>query len=211
MGKLTRDVVISMNSDHHISEIERWLSPPDCSTNANLARNQRHQGTGTWLLDSPAFQEWQSGSRQNLWLYGWAGCGKTVLITTILDHLPSSDTHTTLSFFFDFNDTGKQRLDNLLHSLAAQLYRSGDKAKRSLDDLFASHNAGKEQPDTTSLSACVNTMIEAIGKVYVIIDALDECTERAKLIQWLEPSVPLRPSSSLPGDLKWNLNVESLS
>ncbi|KAH6958716.1 hypothetical protein DER45DRAFT_603215 [Fusarium avenaceum] len=174
MGKLTRDVVISMNSDHHISEIERWLSPPDCSTNANLARNQRHQGTGTWLLDSPAFQEWQSGSRQNLWLYGWAGCGKTVLITTILDHLPSSDTHTTLSFFFDFNDTGKQRLDNLLHSLAAQLYRSGDKAKRSLDDLFASHNAGKEQPDTTSLSACVNTMIEAIGKAQLIITGRPE-------------------------------------
>ncbi|SPJ83699.1 related to ankyrin repeat [Fusarium torulosum] len=185
-GEVTRDVVISMKSDHHISKIERWLSAPDCSTNVNLARKQRHKGTGTWLLDSPAFQEWESGSRQHLWLYGWAGCGKTVLITTILDHLLSSDTHTTLSFFFDFNDPGKQRLENLLRSLAAQLYRSGNKATRSLDDLFASHNTGEKQPDTSALSACVNTMIGTIGKAYIIIDALDECTERSELIQWLE-------------------------
>ncbi|KIL93604.1 hypothetical protein FAVG1_03586 [Fusarium avenaceum] len=69
---------------------------------------------------------------------------------------------------------------------STQLYHSGDKAKRSLDDLFTSHNAGKEQPDTTSLSAYVNTMIEAIGKVYIIINALDEYTERAKLIRCLK-------------------------
>jgi hypothetical protein len=173
-GEVTRDAVISMKSDHHISKIERWLSPPDCSTNANLARKQRHQGTGTWLLDSPAFQEWQSGSRQHLWLYGWAGCGKTVLATTVLDHLLSSDIHTTLSFFFDFNDPGKQRLEDLLRSLAVQLYRSENKATRSLDDLFASHNTGGKQPDTTALSACINTMIGAIGKAYIVIDALDE-------------------------------------
>lgn len=178
---------MSMKSDHHISRIERWLSPPDCSTNANLARKQRHQGTGTWLLDSTAFQEWQSGSRQHLWLYGCAGCGKTVLATTILDRLLSSDTNTLLLFFFfDFNDSGKQRLENLLRSLAAQLYHYGNKASRSLDDLFASHNTGKEQPDTTSLSACVNIMIEAIGNVSIIIDAIDECTERAELMRWLK-------------------------
>ncbi|KAM0225546.1 hypothetical protein ACHAQD_001483 [Fusarium lateritium] len=185
-GEVTRDAVISMKSDQHISKIEDWLSPPDCSTNANLARKQRHEGTGTWLLGSPDFQEWKSGTRQHLWLYGWAGCGKTVLATTILDHLLSSDTHTTLAFFFDFNDPGKQRLENLLRSLAAQLYHSGTKAARSLDDLFASHNTGKTQPDTTALSACVSTMIGAIGKVYIIIDALDECDERAELLQCLK-------------------------
>jgi Cdc6-like AAA superfamily ATPase len=198
-GEVTRDAVISMKSDHHISEIERWLSPPDCSTNANLARKQRHQGTGTWLLDSPIFQEWKSGSRQHLWLYGWAGCGKTVLATTVLDHLLSSDIHTTLSFFFDFNDPGKQRLEDLLRSLAVQLYRSGNKATRSLDDLFASHNNGGEQPDTTALSAYINTMIGAIGKAYIIIDALDECTERSELIQWLETLSPNKAQLIITG------------
>jgi hypothetical protein len=176
---------MSMASDHHFAKIKRWLSPPDCSTNANLARERRHPGTGTWLLNSPAFQEWKLGTRQHLWLYGLAGCGKTILSTTILDHLLQIDTHTTLAFFFDFSDPGKQKLENLLRSLAVQLYHKGNEAARRLDSLFASHDDGRRQPDTGALSACINTMIQITGKVFVIIDALDECTTREELLHWI--------------------------
>ncbi|KAH7231001.1 hypothetical protein BKA59DRAFT_409172 [Fusarium tricinctum] len=184
-GNETKHAVMSMASDHHFAKIKRWLSPPDCSTNANLARERRHPGTGTWLLNSPAFQEWKLGTRQHLWLYGLAGCGKTILSTTILDHLLQIDTHTTLAFFFDFSDPGKQKLENLLHSLAVQLYHKGNEAARRLDSLFASHDDGRRQPDTGALSACINTMIQITGKVFVIIDALDECTTREELLHWI--------------------------
>ncbi|RKK95322.1 hypothetical protein BFJ68_g14820 [Fusarium oxysporum] len=185
-GNETKHAVMSIASDHRFAKIERWLSPPDCSTNANLARKRRHPGTGAWLLNSPAFQEWKLGSRQHLWLYGLAGCGKTILSTTILDHLLQIDTHTTLAFFFDFNDPKKQKLENLLRSLAVQLYHTGNEAARRLDSLFTSHDDGRRQPDTNALSACVDTMIQIIGKVFVIIDALDECTAREELLQWLK-------------------------
>ncbi|RYC82126.1 hypothetical protein BFJ63_vAg14987 [Fusarium oxysporum f. sp. narcissi] len=188
-GNITKDAVISMASDHRGAKIERWLSPPDYSTNANLARKQRHPGTGTWLLDSPAFHEWKSGSRQHLWLYGLAGCGKTLLSTTILDHLLSDSTRTTLAFFFDFNDPGKQRLENLLRSLAAQLYGTSNEAARRLENLFASHDDGRKQPDTTALSVCVDTMVEITGQVSIIIDALDECIARGEVLQWLKRSI----------------------
>jgi hypothetical protein len=174
-----------MASDHHFAKIERWLSPPDHSTNANLARKRCHPGTGTWLLNSPAFQEWKFGSRQRLWLYGLAGCGKTILSTTILDHLLQIDTHTTLAFFFDFNDARKQKLEDLLRSLAVQLYHTGNEAARRLDSLFTYHDDGRRQPDTNALSACVDTMIQTTGKVFVIIDALDECTTREELLHWI--------------------------
>jgi hypothetical protein len=178
--------VISIASDHRFAKIERWLSPPDCSTNANLARKRRHPGTGAWLLNSPVFQEWKLGTRQHLWLYGLAGCGKTILITTILDHLLQLDTYTTLAFFFDFNDARKQKLEDLLRSLAIQLYHTGNEAARRLDSLFTLHDDGRRQPDTNALSACVDTMIQIAGKVFVIIDALDECTAREELVQWLK-------------------------
>ncbi|PCD28405.1 hypothetical protein FGRA07_03544 [Fusarium graminearum] len=114
LGKETKHAVLSMASDSHSTKIERWLSPSDFTTNANLARQRRHPGTGTWLLESSAFQEWKLGSRQHLWLYGLAGCGKTVLSGTILDHLRESAAHhTVLAFFFDFTDTKKQRLEDL--------------------------------------------------------------------------------------------------
>ncbi|KAH7205287.1 hypothetical protein BKA60DRAFT_685024 [Fusarium oxysporum] len=184
-GNVTKHVVMSMASDHRFAKIERWLSPPDYSTNANSARKRRHPGTGAWLLNSPAFQEWKLGSRQHLWLYGLAGCGKTILSTTILDHLLQTNTHTTLAFFFDFSDPKKQKLEDLLRSLAAQLHHTGNEAARRLDGLFASHDDGRRQPDTTVLSACVDTMICITGKVIVIIDALDECITREELLPWL--------------------------
>ncbi|KAM5359065.1 hypothetical protein ACJA88_015226 [Fusarium oxysporum] len=184
-GNETKHAVMSMASDHRFARIERWLSPPDCSTNANLARERRHPGTGTWLLNSPAFQEWKLGSRQHLWLHGLAGCGKTILSTTILDHLLQINTHTTLAFFFDFSEPKKQKLENLLRSLAIQLYHTGNEAARRLDSLFNSHDDGRRQPDTTALSACVDTMIQTAGKGFIIIDALDECTTREELLHWI--------------------------
>ncbi|KNB14126.1 hypothetical protein FOXG_17043 [Fusarium oxysporum f. sp. lycopersici 4287] len=173
-----------MASDHRFAKVEGWLSPPDYSTNANLARERRHPGTGTWLLNSPAFREWTVGTRWHLWLYGLAGAGKTILSTTILDHLLQIDTHTTLAFFFDFNDARKQKLENLLRSLAVQLYHTGNEAARRLDSLFTSHD-GRRQPDTNALSACVDTMIQTAGKVFIIIDALDECIGREELLHWI--------------------------
>ncbi|EXA31380.1 hypothetical protein FOVG_17351 [Fusarium oxysporum f. sp. pisi HDV247] len=177
---------MSMVSDHHFAKIKQWLSPSDYSTNANLARERRHPGTGTWLLNSPAFQEWKLGTRQHLWLYGLAGCGKTILITTILDHLLQLDTYTTLAFFFDFNDVRKQKLEDLLRSLAIQLYHTGNEAARRLDSLFTSHDDGRRQPDTNALSACADTMVQITEKVVIVLDALDECTTRRELLQWLK-------------------------
>ncbi|KAK7428247.1 hypothetical protein QQZ08_005313 [Neonectria magnoliae] len=181
----TRDAIVTITSDSHLARVERWLSPPDYSTDAKLARKRRHAGTGTWHLDSPVFQEWKLGSRRHLWLYGLAGGGKTVLSTKILDNLLQTDTRTTLAFFFDFNDPGKQTLESLLRSLAFQLYRSGGEAVRALDSLFNYHDNGRRQPDTSALSACVNTMIQITGKVTVILDALDECTTREELLPWM--------------------------
>lgn len=176
---------MSMASDHSFAKIKGWLSPSDYSTNANLARKRRHPGTGAWLINSLAFQEWKLGSRQHLWLYGLAGCGKTILSTTILDHLVQIDTHTTLAFFFDFSDPRKQKLEDLLRSLAVQLYHTGNEAARRLNSLFTSHDDGRRQPDTNALSACVDTMVQIAGKVFVIIDALDECTTREELLHWI--------------------------
>ncbi|KAG8354008.1 hypothetical protein FVEN_g8111 [Fusarium venenatum] len=184
----TNNAVMNMASDYRNDKILRWLSPADYTSNANLAREHRHPGTGTWFLNSPLFQDWKSGLYKNLWLYGLVGCGKTVLSTSILDDLLSSDKHTTIAFFFDFNDPRKQNPDDLLRSLAAQLYQTGSKAAKELDNLFASCNNGHEKPDTRALSACIDTMMQAAEPIFIIIDALDECTKILQMLQWLECS-----------------------
>ncbi|KAL6410100.1 hypothetical protein AUP68_06511 [Ilyonectria robusta] len=181
----TKNAVITIKSNYHLANLERWLSPPDPSTNARLARARRHRDTGTWLLDSPAYKEWKLGTRRHLWLYGLAGCGKTVLSTTILDNLSQTDTHNTLEFFFDFNDTRKQTLESLLRSLAFQLYHLGGEAARRLDHLFTSHDNGRRQFDMSALSGYVKSVTQTDRKVAIVVDALDECTTRKELLHWL--------------------------
>ncbi|KXH56229.1 hypothetical protein CNYM01_13769 [Colletotrichum nymphaeae SA-01] len=181
----TKTAVIASRNDKHVEKLHRWLSPADPSTNATRARERRHAGTGTWLLESAAFREWEAGERQCLWLYGLAGCGKTVLSTTILDHLDKTRAHPTLRFFFDFNDTRKQTLDDLLRSLAFQLYHTETEATKVLDRLFTSSDDGRRQPDVNALSACIESMLQSFPRVAVVLDALDECTTRDKLLSWI--------------------------
>ncbi|KAE9570980.1 hypothetical protein CGMCC3_g12946 [Colletotrichum fructicola] len=181
----TKAAVIASRNDQHVEKLHRWLSPADPSTNAMRARECRHAGTGSWLLQNAAFREWEAGQRQHLWLYGLAGCGKTVLSTTILDHLEQTGAHLTLRFFFDFNDTRKQKLEDLLRSIAFQLYHASAEAAKRFENLFTSSDKGRRQPDVSALSACVESMLESSPKVAVILDALDECTTRRELISWI--------------------------
>ncbi|KAK2026126.1 purine and uridine phosphorylase, partial [Colletotrichum zoysiae] len=180
-----KDDVEATRQDKYLKKLYLWLSTPDPSTNAALARTRKHPGTGDWFLNSATFREWKTDERQHLWLYGQAGCGKTVLSTTILDHLEETSPDLTLKFFFDFNNTGNQTLESLLRSLAFQLYRAGGEAARRLDELFKSNSNGQIQPGMSALSACVESMLKVNPRVHIVLDALDECTTRTQLLTWI--------------------------
>lgn len=178
----------TIRSDVVADKIERWLSPPDPSTNINHARSLRHEGTGTWLLAHSVFRSWLSRTIRHLWLDGRAGCGKTVLSTTILDHLHKvkSDKQILLSFYFDFGDLRKQTLDGLLRSLIFQLYQSSTGSAHHVDRLFRESREGTDQPSTTALSDTLLKMLTGLSSVSIILDALDESTTRAELLRWFE-------------------------
>src|SRR6267154_5107131 len=50
-------------------DIRRWLSPPDPSTNHNIACSAQHEGTATWFFQENGFKEWKS-SGSLLWIHG---------------------------------------------------------------------------------------------------------------------------------------------
>ncbi|KAH6617510.1 hypothetical protein F5144DRAFT_541691, partial [Chaetomium tenue] len=179
----------SIQADLRTEKIERWLRPSDPSTNANHARELRHEGTGAWLLENPVFQEWHSGSRRYLWLHGLAGCGKTVLSATVLDHLAKGNDRRILSFFFDFSDTAKQTVGAMLRSLAFQLYRDKASSAGVLDASFQAHQDGRDQLATKTLSDVLFKMLAVQKKVSIILDALDESTTRADLLLWIKDVV----------------------
>lgn len=185
----TKAVTDSIRSGQYNDKIRHWLKAPDSSTNANQARELRHEGTGAWLLENPVFQSWHSGSHQNIWLHGPAGCGKTVLSVNVLDHLTNRNDALILSFFFDFSDTTKQTVDGMLRSLACQLYQGGISSAVHLDSLFQAHQNGINQCTTKELEDTVSKMLAVQNKVFIILDALDESTTRNKVLQWIEDIV----------------------
>jgi hypothetical protein len=50
-------------------DLRKWLSPPDPSTNLNIARGAHFKGTATWFLQGSTFQTWKSSSSL-LWIHG---------------------------------------------------------------------------------------------------------------------------------------------
>jgi hypothetical protein len=49
--------------------IHKWLSPPDPSTNHNIACGTHHKKTATWFFQGSIFHEWKS-TGSLLWIHG---------------------------------------------------------------------------------------------------------------------------------------------
>jgi hypothetical protein len=49
--------------------IHKWLSPPDPSTNHNIACGTHHKKTASWFFQGSIFQEWKS-TGSLLWIHG---------------------------------------------------------------------------------------------------------------------------------------------
>jgi hypothetical protein len=57
-------------SENQLREnIYRWLSPPDPSTNHNIACGTHHKKTASWFFEGSIFREWKS-TGSLLWIHG---------------------------------------------------------------------------------------------------------------------------------------------
>jgi hypothetical protein len=81
-------------------------------------------------------------------------------------------------FYFDFRDSNKQRLRDLVPSLLTQLSACSDRCCDILSDFYSAHDEGKNQPSDSNLTKCLKEMLTLPAAdqrpTYLIIDALDE-------------------------------------
>ncbi|KAF3799694.1 hypothetical protein GCG54_00000939 [Colletotrichum gloeosporioides] len=114
----TKDLLESHRAKDVAQNIINWLNAPDATTNFIIAREKSQPGTGSWLIDDWRFNAWFEQEKSFLWLYGFAGCGKSILCSTAIQHIlqyqkstqdkNSSQINGVAFFFFAFDDTGKQ-------------------------------------------------------------------------------------------------------
>jgi hypothetical protein len=104
----------------------------------------------------------------------------------VLQYCQDDPGKVTAYFYFDFNDAQKQDPEMMLRSLVYQLSQQSIKIPAGLDSLFSSCENGQRQPSVHALLEVMQHMMQEFPRVYVVLDALDECDRRAELMDMLE-------------------------
>ena len=106
----------------------------------------------------------------------------------IFDELPDATESLGIAyFFFDGRDSQKelQLHNNLIRTLVSQLSdtRHGG-ITESLADLYKRCGEA-QQPSDEQLQKVLRDILDKFSQAYIMIDALDECTDREKTLNWL--------------------------
>ncbi|KAK1545907.1 pfs domain-containing protein [Colletotrichum paranaense] len=183
-----------VESESH-KAILAWLKPPDVWKNLRNALQKRQPGTGEWLLKASEFEHWK-GNPGTLWLSGMPGAGKTIMSSTIVTSLLSeaqTSTSAVVYSYFDFSNESQQEAQSFLRTCIAQL---AAKKPAAFDILLGLRNqfseAQSQQPGLEELLEATVAALRCFHRVFVVVDALDECSERKRLLKVVEELQSLR-------------------
>jgi hypothetical protein len=175
-------------------ELLSWLNAADYASDLSDTLNRRQEGTGQWFLDSPKYQAWLQCSRKTLLCPGIAGAGKTVLTSVVINHLQSQfrdDERVGIAYIFcKFQKQHEQKTKDILKSLMKQLAQGRSAMPPDLALLYAKHKSNNTRPSFCDITTTLRSLAASYSKVFIVIDALDECqssnSERAKLLSEME-------------------------
>jgi hypothetical protein len=85
-------------------------------------------------------------------------------------------------FYFDFRDLSKQTCHDLLRSLVFQLSTCSSPCCEILHRVYETHKDGTQQPSDDTLKECLEEMLRLLawGRIFIILDALDECPDSSE-------------------------------
>ncbi|KAI0272342.1 hypothetical protein BC834DRAFT_343531 [Gloeopeniophorella convolvens] len=156
-----------------------WLSSPDSLANQVTVSDAHHPGTSKWLVRGRVFESWKS-SGTLLWITGKPGAGKTVICSTIINHLRQwlhiSRLSAALAYFYcDPTDPTTQSYPSLLGSLLIDLSTQSDESENILRKLHSKYKDGSRTPNSADLTQCLEEMltIRPDATKYIVVDALD--------------------------------------
>ena len=91
-------------------------------------------------------------------------------------------------FFFDGRDsqTGLQRHEQLVRSLIWQFSEQAQRMPEAIETLYKQCGSGVRQPSLESLQSTLLLVLCQFHRAYLIVDAMDECTDRSELLDWVK-------------------------
>jgi hypothetical protein len=116
---------------------------------------------------------------------GIPGAGKTTLTSAVIDHL--SETFCSRPdvgiayFYFDERSRDRREVDDLVRSVLSQLASARPTLPRCVEALYAQGG----RPPLAEVSAALRPVALEYSKVFVVVDALDQCASFETLLEQL--------------------------
>ncbi|KAF7891938.1 hypothetical protein EAF00_008240 [Botryotinia globosa] len=208
-------------SDKERSQMIEWLekSLPDPSTEHNIAREKFQEGTGSWLIDGNHLNNWSKTNNSLLWLNGGAGAGKSILCSTVIDHIQQlckREINVVVTYWYiKFDNLTTQSVSNIIRSWIRDICSNRRDTPQTLKDAYAHCNHGQQQPTIEQLMEILKSVVAGLQDVYLVVDALDEYpkTERDLILetlkdihQWEIDSIHIFVTSRAEDDIRFHLD-----
>lgn len=138
----------------------------------------------------------------------------------LLEEYKSSPDTSIAYFYFDFNDDSKRSEEALMRTLILQLSNQSPLAMKSLKKLHSDtmgyynfwERYSEQRPTAESLLKTLHSICTQYGRLFLVIDGLDECKDRDKVhdrvsqvMNWKLPNMSLLITSRKERDIEASL------
>ena len=177
------------------------------------------------MLQLPAFTTWKKHSttmqERLLWISAAPGAGKTALSSFLIRHLqsnPSDDSCEVLYYMFNGKDADMSTDLSAACALIHQLLNRSERLDENLVEELYNHKLNKGQQkasDFEFLWLTIITYVRRITGAVIVIDGLDECTQRLSFTKsifdfWRDSSVKFiilsQRQTEVPIEMRTGLN-----
>lgn len=206
MGKINQEMTAEIGGDVHSikdnhdiqlrNETLSWICPTDPSEQQRKHWNTRREGAGRWFLESEQFNQWVDSEKRSTFLcHGAPGAGKTVLASIAIDHLEktfANDINVGVTYlYFDFRQ--QLELSDIFSSILRQLLQGNSGLESCISDLCSRRQNKPGRLTESEVQGQLELAVHQLGKVYFVIDALDECLDariRRQFLVWVKNLAP---------------------
>lgn len=181
----TSHAISDLNLRHETQQQEderrkfaQWLTPIDYTTKHNDNVLALQPGTGRGFLESTEFGSWfGQGDQCLLMCPGIPGAGKTMMATIVIEHLRDkflSEEHVGLAYvYFDYQVP--QKSGDVHLSILKQLLLQSNQPVTAVGNLYKDCEQGGSRPSSSEVQRTLSAVLDQFSRLFVIIDALDEC------------------------------------
>jgi Cdc6-like AAA superfamily ATPase len=135
-------------------------------------------GTGQWFLNHPQVAKWHSEANATLFCSGIPGAGKTMIAAIAVDHLLDSIINSPTGVAYVYCNYKEEQ--ELLDILAAILKQLALPNMEPVDRLRRRRSARGTSLSLHELIGYLRDVVDCYDKVYIVIDALDECQDGSR-------------------------------